>query len=130
MRNTVPDPGEGPSSWPEDTNLLRLRGSNQLTLSAQVQLMRFVIQDSIDLLRASLLFGDAFPKISVASALIRDALLVSAENYKPASFHIHQRLTLDSKYMLEMTILVSFMTSACTLLTLFSATCSDCPHPT
>ena len=130
MRDTAPDPGEGPSSWPTDTNLLRLRGSNQLTLSAQVQLMRFVIQDAIDLLCRSLLFGDAFPKISVASALIRDALLVSAESYKPASFYIHQRLTLDSKYMLEMTILVSFPVLGITLLTLFSAACSDCSHLT
>ena len=118
--DTSPNLEKGPTSWPADTNLLRLHGSSQLALSAQVQLVRFVIQDAIDLLCASLLFRDAFPKSAIASALIQDALLVSAEKYKPASFHIHQHLMHDSKYMLEMAILVSLRVSKITLLTFFS----------
>jgi hypothetical protein len=120
----------GPSAWPSSTELLTLPGSTQVTLGVQSQLMRTLIQDTISNLRAALLFGDAFPKPAVAAALIKDALIVTAEVYKPDSDSIYRRLMVDSIYLTKMTALVSFPVTVMTWLTIFTATCSDPTHAT
>ena len=107
-RDMASSPEPGPSSWPASTALLTLPESTQVTLNVQGQVMCNVIQDAISNLRAALLFGDAFPKPTVTTALIKDALIVSAEGHKPDAHSIHRRLTLDSAYLTKMALLVSF----------------------
>jgi hypothetical protein len=92
--------------------------------------MRTLIQDTISNLHAALLFGDAFHKPAVAAALIKDALIVTAEVYKPDSDFIYWRLMVDSIYLTKMTALVSFPVTVMTWLTIFTATCSDPAHAT
>src|SRR6266850_4685757 len=100
-------PMPGPS-WPSGTELLTLPGSIQVALNVQGPLMCNIIHDAIKYLHAALLFGDAFPKPAVTTALIKDALIVSAEVYKPDSHTIHRRLTVDTIYLTKMALLVSF----------------------
>ena len=90
------------------TKLLTLPGSTQVALNIQGPLMCNIIHDAIKHLHAVLLFGDAFPKPTVTTALIKDALIVSAEVYKPDSHTIHQHLMVDTIYLTKMALLVSF----------------------
>ena len=94
------------SQWDRETDLFYIPGTNRLTLSAQKPLIRVLVQDAIDDIRASLLFVHAFPEGLDKVALIRDALLAVAEKYEPGSTHIHERLVNDRVYMAEMGRLV------------------------
>jgi hypothetical protein len=93
-------------SWPADTDILFTPGSNKITLMNQRPMLRVVVQDAMDLVRASLLCTYAFPDPSVARATIREALVVAAAFYPGASV-IHRRLIFDEEYKAAITPLVS-----------------------
>ncbi|KAI0285552.1 hypothetical protein BC826DRAFT_972966 [Russula brevipes] len=61
----VPDTGlmleTSVPSWPAITNLCTAPGTNRVMLSVQVPLMRVIIQDMFDHVRAFILFDHAFP---------------------------------------------------------------------
>jgi hypothetical protein len=94
------------SMWNHETDLFYIPGSNRLTLSAQKPLIRVIVQDAIDDIRASLLFVHAFPEGPDKVTLVQGALLAVAEKYKPGSTHIHERLMHDREYMAQMSRLV------------------------
>ncbi|KAI9451374.1 hypothetical protein BJY52DRAFT_1191052 [Lactarius psammicola] len=66
-----------------DTDLVFTEGSTKLMLTNQRPIIRAVIQDAIENLRASILFTNAFPDATIAFALSSDALKVAAESHKP-----------------------------------------------
>ena len=92
-------------TWPVETDLVFAAGSNKLMLTSQRPLVRAVIQDAIENLRAALLFNNAFPDICFAFTLIKDCLLTSAKNHTGAA-DILNRLQHDADYILKITPLV------------------------
>jgi len=102
-----------PNAFPEvgnevdTTDLVFPQDSNRVMLTIQRPLVRVVIQDSFDILHASLHFTDAFPKASVALQFVRDALLRSALNHMPGAGRIYQRLLHDKEYLWKIIPLVS-----------------------
>jgi hypothetical protein len=77
-------------------------------LTGQRPLVRAVIQDAIENLRAALLFNNAFPDVCLAFTLIKDSLLTSANRLKPGAKNILDRLERDEDYLLKITPLVIF----------------------
>ena len=76
-------------------------------LTLQHALVRVVVQDAFDILRASLMFSDAFPSLSVASMFVKDALVRSALNHAPGARYIYQRLLYKNDYLSKLATLVS-----------------------
>ncbi|KAI9449449.1 hypothetical protein BJY52DRAFT_1192572 [Lactarius psammicola] len=91
---------ESSSAWPADTNLLFTPGGTRVMLTLQRPLLRAVIQDGIEHLRASLVFNNAFPDSIIAISFIRFSLNTAAENNSAAS-SIHTRLLEDEDYVLK-----------------------------
>jgi hypothetical protein len=114
--------------WPDDTNILFPPGSNKITLMSQRPMVRLVIQDAMEHVRAELLFNYAFPDPAVALANIKDSLLISASRY-PGASSIYRRLVFDEQYMATITPLVSFLILWTTVLMLFTAACTDFAFP-
>ena len=76
-------------------------------LTIQRRLVRIVIQDSIDILRATLIFENAFPEGPQSLQFARRALVSAAEKQLPATLSIHTRLLQDDDYIAKITPLVS-----------------------
>lgn len=93
-------------TWPTETDLVFLQGSNKLMLTVQSPLIRAVIQDSIERTRASLLFLNAFPNLFETLEYIEEALVSAAEQIKAAA-SIHRRLQGDHMYTINMSRVVS-----------------------
>ena len=102
----VPNP-PAPVLPSDDTDLYFTPGTNRLTLSNQKLLIRIVVQDGIENLWASLLFDNAFPNAADAVRVVRRSLLDAADNYRPVSAAIYQRLNTDHQYMSTMARLVN-----------------------
>jgi hypothetical protein len=117
-----------PSIWPTDTDILYAPGSNKVTLMSQHPMLRVVIQDAMELVRANLLFTYAFPDPAVARATIRESLVTSAASY-PAASGIHQCLMFDEPYMAALTPLVSLPILKKQILILFIAPRADSAFP-
>jgi hypothetical protein len=96
-------------AWAVDTDLIFTPGTNKLTLTQQRPLIRFVIQDAFEYLRASLLFTHAFPDAGVYPARIRAALVAGAKCHYPKSSEILHRLMCDDEYLAIMSRLVSLL---------------------
>lgn len=88
-----------PALWPVNTNLVYSDTSNKLKLMPQHALVRVVIQDAIENVRASILFTDAFPDASLSMTFAKDGLITAAKAHLPASHNIHARLIGDSDYV-------------------------------
>lgn len=110
--------------WPADTNIVFSPGSNKIALTCQRPLIRVVIQDAMENVRADLLFKNAYPDPAVALVTIKESLLASASRH-PGASSIRRRLVFDEQYMTGMIPLVSFLTLDTTILTKLTATCSD-----
>lgn len=67
-------------------------------LTIQRRLIRTIIQDSIDILRATLIFENAFPDGAQCLAFVHRALVSAAERHLPAALSIHNRLHQDGEY--------------------------------
>lgn len=95
-------------------------------LTIQRPLVRVIIQDAIENLRASLLFINAFPGPACAVTFIRDALITAASQNGPAAIPVHMRLLQDEDYMAKIVSLVSnighFMMTS---FTQFEAACTN-----
>ncbi|KAH9952717.1 hypothetical protein BC827DRAFT_1274248 [Russula dissimulans] len=94
------------STWPTDTDLFFLPGSNKLHLNSQKPLVHLVVGDVIENVRAMLLTQNAFPEgTKAASSLVEDCLLAVAEQHKPAALSIHERLHSNQNYMKQLVYL-------------------------
>jgi hypothetical protein len=120
VATNVPEPPEEPNnqsvpydadyeepSWPKETELYIMPGTSRVTLTTQRPLIRTVIQDAIDFVRASMMFDHAFPDGMRTFYVIRDALVAAAASHRPQSSSIHNRLLLDEHYVDRIIPLVS-----------------------
>ncbi|KAI0250408.1 hypothetical protein BJV78DRAFT_1283210 [Lactifluus subvellereus] len=88
----------GPLLWPVDTDIIFASGTNRMALTGQRPLVRLVIQDAIEILRASLVLVNAFPDADLTISLVKDALLSAADQYLPATSCMRARLEKDEQY--------------------------------
>ncbi|KAN0141246.1 hypothetical protein V8E53_001002 [Lactarius tabidus] len=109
------------ATWPVATDLVLAAGSSKLLLLSQRPIVRAVIQEAIENLRAGLLFSNAFPDVCNALTLIKDCLLTAALRLKPGATEMLKRLTHDQDYLLKITPLVHFQEFEMTLLTFLSS---------
>lgn len=100
------NPGVTPGPWPSETDIIFLPGSNKVLLTVQRPLLRAVIQDAFDRIRASLLFENAFPKVQDAMEMIKENLMEAAKANDRA-IYIRSRLLFDDDYINDMCRLVS-----------------------
>ena len=100
-------------TWPTETDLLVVPGTNRVTLSVQLPTMRLVLQDTFEFVRASLLFSEAFLNHTATLAHIKSALIDAAEGQLPGAFDIHRRLLDDDAYLIQMSCLVHLPASVC-----------------
>ncbi|KAH8999681.1 hypothetical protein EDB86DRAFT_2828293 [Lactarius hatsudake] len=75
------------ATWPTDTDLLP-PGAKRFLLTNQQTLVRNVVQEAIENMRASLLFNNAFPTAPIAFAFTKESLITAAEKFKPGATHI------------------------------------------
>ena len=94
-------------------------GSTKLSLLNQRPIVRAVIQESIEHLRAALLFANTFPDLCTTLTLIKDCLLNAALYLKPGAAEVLDRLTRDQVYLVKITPLVSVYVVEVTSLTSF-----------
>ncbi|KAN0129043.1 hypothetical protein V8E53_013193 [Lactarius tabidus] len=90
-------------TWPVATDLVLAAGSSKLSLLSQRPIVRAVIQEAIENLRAGLLFSNAFPDVCNALTLIKDCLLTAALRLKPGATEMLEQLTHDQDYLLKIT---------------------------
>ncbi|KAI0281892.1 hypothetical protein BC826DRAFT_1190840 [Russula brevipes] len=95
-----------PPQWPAITDLCTVPGTNRVTLSVQPPLLRLVIQDSFEHVRASLLFQHAFPEPTATIAVLKDALLSATNSHRLKASPIHNRLLVDDTYVVQMSRLL------------------------
>jgi hypothetical protein len=98
-------------TWPIDTDLIYLPGSKKVKLTMQMPLVRMVVQDAFENLRASLLFEDAFPDPNVTILFVRKNLIGAARSHLPRVEDIHKRLLCDNEYLNNLSPLVSGLPS-------------------
>ncbi|KAH9004437.1 hypothetical protein EDB86DRAFT_3071917 [Lactarius hatsudake] len=87
-----------PPAWPAETEIRTIPGSNRVILTIQGTLLRTVIQDAFENLRAAMLFQNAFPDGALTLSFIRDALVTAARQCGPAAASIYTRLLNDTDY--------------------------------
>ena len=96
----------GLPTWPIETDIVYLEGSNKIRLMAQRPLIRAVIQDGIERTRASLMIQNVFPNLFQMLESIGEALVLAAEHNEAAT-DIHRRLLADNMYLFNMSHIVS-----------------------
>ncbi|KAH9160993.1 hypothetical protein EDB89DRAFT_2081025 [Lactarius sanguifluus] len=84
--------------WPADTDLLFATGSSKIKLTLQHPLVRLVLQDAIDHMRAHLVLINAFPDPGAALAFARDSLMTAVEDRQPDTKILCQRFQDDIEY--------------------------------
>ena len=113
-------------TWPEETELCYAPGGTRVMLTIQRRLLRTVIQDSIEILRATLIFENAFPEGDQGFNFARRALVSAAEKQLPVTLSIHNRLLQDEDYIGKIIPLVTaYDLTLKDQLTFFKATCSN-----
>lgn len=100
---------QSPSVWPTDTEIQLVPGTNRVILTRQGILLRTVIQDAFENVRASIFFENAFPDVVLALSFIRDGLLTAAGG-GPATASIYMRLLNDKDYLMKIVPLVRTIT--------------------
>jgi len=98
---------QSPSVWSADTDIQFIPGTNRVILTMQGTLLRSVIQDAFENVRASILFEHVFPDVVLALSFIRDALITAARRCGPATASIYTRLLNDKDYLMKIVPLVS-----------------------
>ena len=96
-----------PPSWPLETDLHIIPGTNRIALTGQQPTVRMVIGEAIENVWVSLLFVDAFPDAARTHEFIRDGLLTAAARQGPAAAAILKRLREDDAYLSTISPLVS-----------------------
>ncbi|KAN0105102.1 hypothetical protein V8E52_011375, partial [Russula decolorans] len=89
--------GSSEPSFPAETELLFVSGSNKIMLTVQCLLMRAVFQEAFERIRADMVFKNAFPNIYETIEMITDSLIKAAESNDRAT-NIYNRLALDADY--------------------------------
>lgn len=89
-----------------DTDLVFPNGSTKLMLTHQRSIVRGIVHDAIDILRAFLLFRNAFPDVPTAISFAREPLSVAAGGYQPGGLLVRNRLQEDDEYALKLISLV------------------------
>ena len=102
----VPVATDTPTTWPTETDIIFLPGSNKVLLTVQRPVMRAVIQEAIERTRANVLCGNAFPDVFDTLEFIRDALMTASELNDKAK-DIHRRIIGEHLYFINMSRLVS-----------------------
>ncbi|KAH9043943.1 hypothetical protein EDB85DRAFT_1885442 [Lactarius pseudohatsudake] len=87
---------------PALTNLVFVEGTTKVMLTSQRALIRVIVQDSIENLRASILFNNAFPDATVAFAFTREALIAATGNHGHGGGIIRRRLQVDDEYLTKL----------------------------
>ncbi|KAH9041566.1 hypothetical protein EDB85DRAFT_2139668 [Lactarius pseudohatsudake] len=85
-----------------DTDLVFVGNTTKIMLTSQRPLIRAIVQDAIENLRASILFINAFPDATVAFALTRDALVTATENHGHGGGIAQRRLQVDDEYLTKL----------------------------
>jgi hypothetical protein len=93
-------------AWPSDTDIQFVPGTTRVILTRQGTLLKSVLQDGFENLRASMLFEHAFPDLVLSHIFVRDALVTAAARSGPATASIHRRLLDDNNYLKKLTPLV------------------------
>jgi hypothetical protein len=93
--------------WPTETDLIYVPGTMKVMLTLQSPLIRTVLQDGIENLRASLLVEHAFPEPSLQVLFIRKNLIGAARSHLPRANNMHRRLLVDDAYLDKLSRLVS-----------------------
>ena len=115
--------GVTPPSWPSETDLRVIPGTNRIALTGQQPTVRMIIGEAIENVRVSLLFVDAFPDTARTHEFIREGLLTAAARQGPVAATIHKRLREDEAYLSTISPLVSNIVLWITYLTFFKAAC-------
>ncbi|KAH9043552.1 hypothetical protein EDB83DRAFT_2318036 [Lactarius deliciosus] len=89
---------QSPPKWAAETEIRFMPGTNRVILTAQGTLLRTVIQDAFENLRAAILFQHAFPDGALALSYVRDALITAARQCGPAAASIYTRMLNDTEY--------------------------------
>ena len=74
------------STWPEETELCFAPGRTRVMLTIQHRLVHIVIQDSIDILQATLIFDNVFPEGPQSLQFAHGTLVSVAEKQLPATY--------------------------------------------
>jgi len=96
-----------PPPWPPETDLILTPGTNTVMLTLQHALVRLVVRDSFENLRATLLVENAFPNAHLVLTFIQDALTSAARAHLPDSADILEWLETDLAYRARLLSLVS-----------------------
>jgi hypothetical protein len=99
------------ATWPTDTDIIYYPGSNRLLFALQGPLLRGVLQDAFEVLRATLLFDDAYPDAIVMPLIVRQSLLAAAEKQHLRAAAVCKRLMDDVEYLTTLINLASSITS-------------------
>lgn len=87
--------------WPAATELLFAPGSSKIKLTLQYPLVRLVLQDAIDHMRAHLVLTNAFPDPGAALTFARDSLMTAVEDRQPDTRILCQRFQDDIEYFAQ-----------------------------
>jgi hypothetical protein len=79
-------------------------------LTIQIPLIRTIIQDSFEDLRATLLFENAFPDPNLTILFLQKTLIGAARSRLPDTVNVYNRLLLDDEYRDKLSRLVSDLT--------------------
>ena len=79
-------------------------------LTIQILLIRTIIQDSFEDLRATLLFENTFPDPNLTILFLQKTIVGAARSRLPDAVNIHNWLLLDDKYRDKLSRLVSDLT--------------------
>ncbi|KAH8979695.1 hypothetical protein EDB83DRAFT_2327068 [Lactarius deliciosus] len=85
-----------------DTDLVFVGNTTKIMLTSQRPLIRAIVQDAIENLRASILFVNAFPDATVAFTLTKDALITATENHGHGGGIVQRRLQVDDEYLTKL----------------------------
>ena len=90
-----------------ETDLVFSDGFNKLMLTNQRPIVRAIVRDATELLRASLLFNNAFPDPILAFNLTKHALLTAAQNNSSGASVLHRLQDEDEiEYLAKLVTLV------------------------
>ncbi|KAH9012666.1 hypothetical protein EDB83DRAFT_2529826 [Lactarius deliciosus] len=85
-----------------DTDLVFVGNTTKIMLTSQHPLIRAIVQDAIENLRASILFVNAFSDATVAFTLTKDALITATENHGHGGGIVQRRLQVNDEYLTKL----------------------------
>ncbi|KAH9010813.1 hypothetical protein EDB84DRAFT_1445511 [Lactarius hengduanensis] len=99
VQTTMQESAGPVSPWPADTDLVFAPGSKKVMLTLQFPLVRTVLQNAFEFMRAYLVLTDAFPDTTDAITFARDSLITAAESHQSDAAIICERLQHDAEYL-------------------------------